>query len=187
MANPRGGGVKPAAPRGDDEPKNMQEDVVGDELEDGPADDAPNVDPWAVTQLPYMRAKLEAAGATLGELEAFEAQWLDPEWAHDEKVLLLSLGDAKLLIELEKTRQDGIRDTTTEEEEADLEADAEEADRLAGIRADAEARTELDPDSILEWAGDDTEKLVAVLDVERAHPTPRAELVDAIEGILADR
>lgn len=180
MANPRTG-AKTAAPQA---PKSEVETGDFDGEEDGPGDDAPNVDPWAVAQLPYMRSKLEAIGMTAGELEEFSAQWLDPEWAHDEKVLLLSLGDAKLAAELERTREEGSRDTLTEDEEADLEASTEEAERLAAIRAEAEAKSELDPDEILAWAGEDTERLVAALDVEQAHPKPRGDLVQAILGAL---
>lgn len=179
MANPRGG-AKAAAPK--QPPAAKLETPIDSDVE---LEDPPSVDPWAQRNLEYMSNKLRAVGMTDGELEEFAAQWLDPDWAHEEKVLLLSLGDVKLAAELERTRQDGMRDTTTEAEERELVESDLERGRLAAIRDEAEVQSELEIDDVLAWAGADRERLVAALDVEQSHPQPRGDLVAEIEARLS--
>lgn len=180
---PARGGVKPSEPK--DEPDVERTGTQGVPDVERPDDDAEVVDPWAKKNLDYMRQKLEGVGCTPGEIEDFTAQWLgDNTWSHDEKVTLMALGDAKLSEQVKISRAQGFFDTTTEAEEEQLVGDEAERGRLDGVRGEALQQMALEPDQIIEWAGDNTERLLAVLDIERGHPRPRTELVDYIEAAI---
>lgn len=150
---------------------------------DLPATDSGH-DPWAVEHLPYMRLKLEGVGATPGEIDEFTAQWLDVDWPRHEKETIMALGDAKLREAMLTTRKENLVDVESEDDEqARLHAEGE-TDRLTAVQAKAQEMSALDPVEVLEWAGEDRERLQASLDVEQAHPEPRAELVEALESAL---
>lgn len=143
------------------------------------------IDPWATQRLPYMQEKLRGVGATEDEIAEFSAQWIETDWPHDEKVVLLSMGDAHLRAEVERSRAQGLHDTESEDDETDRHAVEDEDERVAAIRAEAEVQSALESDQIVEWAGDNQERLAAVLSVERAHPMPRGELIGMVEALLS--
>lgn len=138
-------------------------------------------DPWAEEKIGDLRQRLAAVGATYAEIIAFEEQFLhDPTWDHAEKERLVALGDGKLRAEVVSARQDGYRDTETDDDERARLAD--EAHRLARSveRTVAEEMSAFEPGQILDWVGVDASRAQAMLAVERAHPMPRPGLISVL-------
>lgn len=136
------------------------------------------------TELEHAVARLAAIGATSDEVDAFVARWddFDDQWTPEIRTAWLSCTDADLRAELRAIRVEYAIGTVTQEDHDAAVVAAEHA-RLV---EEAQVKIGTSVPGVLAWVDGDPGRAAAAAIVERAQPSPRGTLLDALARIAPE-